>query len=120
MGIGRVNWKNVSDEVRQTAYFAVKTGEVDSANDAHMTWLRDHIKPGANRLVFNGLAPKSIGQFNEARRTGSLPTLRVMLNRSPRRPEIMPRRRRAVPNELAGIGRNDPFVSETDDMRESR
>lgn len=105
MGIGRVNWTNVPLEVRQVAYYAAHTTrEVDPSNDAHLTWLRDHMKPGANRLAFHGQAPRAIAEFNEAARTGSLPTLRVMLSRSPRRPEIMPRRRRGGPSDLTGIG----------------
>lgn len=106
IGTGRVNWKDVSLEVRQVAYFAANvTKEVDPTNDAHQAWLREHMKPGANRLVFHGQAPRAIGAFNEAARTGSLPTLRVMLSRSARRPEIMPRRhRRGEPLDLTGIG----------------
>ncbi len=105
MGTGRVNWKDVSLEVRQVAYFAAtKTKEIDPSNDAHQAWLRDHMKPDANRLVFHGQAPRAIGEYNEAARTGSLPTLRVMLSRNPRRQEIMPRRRRANPLDLTGIG----------------
>lgn len=106
MGTGRVNWSGINDEVRQTAYYAVRTGEIDPKNDAHLAWLRDHVKPGSNRLIFQGQAPNAIGDFNEARRSGSLPTLRVMLTRGPRRPETMPRRRRAAPRrDLAGLGR---------------
>lgn len=106
MGIGHVNWSKVPDEVRQVAFYAVtRTHEIDPNNDAHLSWLRDHIKPTANRLVFNGQAPKAISEFNEARRTGSLPTLRVMLTRGPRKKEIMPRRRAGTPRDLAGIGR---------------
>lgn len=105
MGIGRVNWKDVPLEVRQVAFYAVtRTKEIDPTNDSHLAWLRDHVKPGANRLVFHGQAPRAIGEFNEAARTGSLPTLRVMLARSPRRLEIMPRRRRTSPADLSGIG----------------
>ncbi|MFA6042172.1 MAG: hypothetical protein WCV85_00750 [Patescibacteria group bacterium] len=105
MGIGRVNWTNVPLEVRQVAYYAVtKTGEIDPNNDAHQSWLRDKMKPGSTRLVFHGQAPRAISEFNEAARTGSLPTLRVMLSRGPRRPEFMPRRRRSSPADLTGIG----------------
>ncbi len=105
MGIGRVNWTNVPLEVRQVAYYAAHTTrEIDPGNDAHLTWLRDHMKSGVNRLAFHGQAPRAIAEFNEAARTGSLPTLRVMLSRSPRRPEIMPRRRRGGPSDLTGIG----------------
>jgi hypothetical protein len=98
MGTGRINWTGVPLEVRQVAFFAAtKTHEIDPNNDAHLTWLRDHMKKGAQRLVFHGQAPKAISEYNEAYRTGSLPTLRVMLSRGPRRKETMPRRR-------AGIG----------------
>ena len=102
MGIGRVNWNGVSLEVKQVAYYAVKSGEINPANDADMTWLRDKILPTSKRLVFQGKAPKSIASFNEAMRTGSLPTLRVMLTRSPRRKETMPRRRAGI-----GLGNGD-------------
>lgn len=109
MGIGRVRWNGVSLEVRQVAYYAViRTKELDPANEAHLAWLRDHIAPTSTRLVFQGQAPKALSEYNEAARTGSLPTLRVMLGRNPRRPELMPRRRRTTPrdpDELAGLGR---------------
>lgn len=106
MGTGRINWTNVPPEVRQVAYYAAtQTHEIDPANDAHMSWMREKMKPGANRLVFSGQAPKAVAAFNEAARTGSLPTLRTMLTRSARRPEFMPRRRRTVPRDLSGIGR---------------
>lgn len=99
MGTGHINWSGVPLEVRQVAFFAAtKTGEIDPQNDAHLTWLRDHMKADAKRLVFHGQAPKAISEYNEAYRTGSLPTLRVMLSRGPRRKEVMPRRR-------PGIGR---------------
>jgi hypothetical protein len=100
MGVGRINWHKVPLDVRQVAYYAAtKTGELSATNDGHLTWLRDHMKPDAKRLVFHGQAPKAISEFNEAARTGSLPTLRVMLARGPRRREVMPRRR-------AGLGRD--------------
>jgi hypothetical protein len=92
MGIGLINWKNVSLEVKQVAYFAVQTGEIDPKDTAKMDNLRDKIKPGASRLLFSRIAPKAISKFNDASRTGSLPTLRVMLSRTPRRPEMMKRR----------------------------
>jgi len=105
MGVGRVNWTNVPLEARQVAYYAVRdTHEIDPNNDAHQSWLRDHMKAGVNRLAFHGQAPRAIGLYNEAARTGSLPTLRVMLSRGPRRPEFMPRRRRSSPTDLSGIG----------------
>lgn len=108
MGVGRVNWNGVSLEVKQVAYYAVThTREIDPTNDAHQAWLRDHIKPTSKRLVFQGQSPKAISAFNEAMRTGSLPTLRVMLTRSPRRKENMPRRRPGVARDLAGIGRGE-------------
>lgn len=109
MGVGRINWSNVPTEVRQVAFFAAtQTKEIDPTNDGHLSWLRDHMKEGANRLVFHGQAPRAISMYNEAARTGSLPTLRVMLSRNPRQPEIMPRRRRAAPKDLSGIGGTYP------------
>jgi len=102
IGVGRVTWKDVSLEVRQVAFFAAtQTSEIDSSNDGHLMWLRDNMDKDANRLVFHGQAPRAIAAYNEAARTGSLPTLRVMLSRGPRRKEIMPRRQRRRP---AGIG----------------
>lgn len=110
MGIGRINWHNVPLDVRQVAYFAAtQTNEIDLKNDGHLSWLRDNMKPGARRLVFHGQAPRAISEYNEAARTGSLPTLRVMLSRGPRRAEAFPRRRRTTPHDLSGIGSNsDP------------
>jgi hypothetical protein len=102
-GIGRINWHDVSLEVRQVAYYAVKTGEVNPNDNAVMNQLRDKVKPGASRLIFSGMAPKAIASFNEANRTGSLPTLRVMLSRSPRRKEAMPRRRMGVARDVSGF-----------------
>lgn len=105
MGIGRVNWSKTSLEVKQVAYYAAtKTNELDPKNDGHMSWLRDHMKDGANRLTFHGQAPRAIAMYNEAARTGSLPTLRTMLSRNARRKEIMPRRRRTSPRDLTGVG----------------
>lgn len=106
MGIGRVNWMGVSLEVRQVAHLAViKTREIDPTNDAHTAWLRDHVTKSSNRLTLQGMAPKAIGEYNNALRTGSLPTLRVMLVRSPRRQEVMPRRRAKYDSDRAGLGR---------------
>lgn len=106
LGAGRINWHGVSLEVKQVAYYAVKTGEVDPKNESQMSIIRDKIKPGVSRLVWTGMAPKAISMFNQENRSGSLPTLRVMLNRAPRRREIMSRRRTAVPRDLAGLGRD--------------
>lgn len=104
MGLGRVQWNKVPLEVRQVVYLAViKTGEIDPTNEAHLTWLRDHVNENANRLSFHGQAPRAITEYNEAARTGSLPTLRVMLSRSPRQRELMPRRRRSAPGEVSRI-----------------
>jgi hypothetical protein len=110
IGIGRINWTGVATDVRQVVYFAASvTHELDARNDAHTTWLRDHIKPGVSRLELRGQCPNALTSFNEANRTGSLPTLRVMLSRSPRREETMPRRRRTEPRDLTGLGRGvDP------------
>ncbi len=95
IGTGRIKWKGVPLEVRQVAYYAVtQTKELDPSNDAHLTWLRDNVTKDSKRLMFHGQAPKAIAAYNDAARTGSLPTLRVMLSRGPRRKEIMPRRRR--------------------------
>ncbi|MBI2055953.1 MAG: hypothetical protein HYT37_01065 [Candidatus Sungbacteria bacterium] len=108
MGIGRVRWNSVPLEVKQVTYYAVtRTKEIDPANEAHLAWLRDHISSTSTRLVFQGQAPKALSEYNEAARTGSLPTLRVMLGRGPRRAELMPRRRRTTPRDLAGLGRTE-------------
>lgn len=105
VGVGRVSWNNVPLDVRQVCYFAVKTGEINPANDSHLTWLRDHVKPGCNRFVFKGQAPKAVTAFNDANRTGSLPTLKVRPTRGPRKPETMPRRRQFNPSDLPGLTR---------------
>lgn len=108
MGIGRVRWNGVGLEVRQVTYYAViRTKELDPTNEAHLAWLRDHVTPTSTRLVFQGQTPKALSEYNEAARTGSLPTLRVMLGRNPRRPELMPRRRRTAPRDLAGLGKTE-------------
>ncbi len=110
MGTGRVNWNGVSLEVRQVAYYAsTVTHELDVANDTHAAWLRDHLKSTSNRLVFQGLCPKALSVFNDKSRTGELPNLRVTLSRTgPRRPELMPRRRRVMTRgDLAGVGKTE-------------
>lgn len=105
MGIGRINWKDVDLEVRQVAYYAATvTHEISPTNDGHLAWLRDNMKPGVKRLVFHGQAPRAISTYNAAVRTGALPMLKVMLSRSPRRQEIMPRRRTKNALDLTGIG----------------
>jgi hypothetical protein len=113
MGFGRVMWNGVSLEVKQVAWFAVtKTKEIDPKNDGHMAWMREKMKPGVNRLVFHGQAPLANSEYNAAARTGSLPTLRVMLAKSTaRRPEIMPRRRATTPRDLSGIDVNPHPIS---------
>jgi hypothetical protein len=62
VGLGRISWNGVSLDVRQVCYFAVtKTGEIKPDNNADITWLRDHIKPGCDmrepplRRLFRGL-----------------------------------------------------------------
>ena len=108
MGIGRIKWTGVAMEAKQTVYFAVReTGEIDPKNDAHLSWLRDHVKPTSNRLSFHGQAPRAIALYNERARSGSLPNLRVMLSRGPRRPETMPRRRNTTPRDMSGSGIGD-------------
>lgn len=93
MGIGRINWHGVSLEVRQVVFFATRSGELTASDEAKLQWLRSNIKQGSNYLTLRGEFPKAIGMFNEAKRTGSLPTLRVTLGRTARRKETMPRRR---------------------------
>lgn len=105
MGVGRVNWHDVTLEVKQAVFYAVRSGEISPSDDNHMTWLRDNIKPTSRRLVLQGRAPKALAAWNEAMRTGTLPTLRVMMTRAARRQEFMPRRRSGSPRDLAGIGR---------------
>jgi hypothetical protein len=106
MGVGRVNWHDVTLEVKQAVFYAVRSGEISPTDENHMTWLRDNIKPTSRRLVLQGRAPKALASWNEAMRTGTLPTLRVMMTRAARRPEFMPRRRSAAPRDLSGIGRD--------------
>lgn len=115
MGTGRVMWSGVNLDVRQVVFLAItETKELNAGNDAHLQWLRDNIKPGVSRLALNGQVPKAASLYNEKFRTGSLPTLRVMLGRGPRRPEIAPRRRYTTPRDLSGIGKNNPFGGDDD------
>ena len=104
MGVGRVNWSGVADEVKQVVFFAVRSGEIDPKNESHTSWLRDHLTKSSRYLVMHGMAPKAIAKFNEAKRTGELPTLLVTLSRAPRAPRFMPNRRRVVPKNLSGLG----------------
>ncbi len=106
MGIGRINWHSVPLEVRQVAYFATRSGELSAGDESKLQWLRTNIKPETKRLDLRSEFPKAIGMFNEANRTGSLPTLRVTLGRGPRRKEVMPRRRlNSGPRDLSGLKR---------------
>lgn len=100
MGIGRINWHNVPLDVRQVVFFATtQTGELDPTSDAKLQWLRSNIGPDTRRLNLRGEFPKALNAWNEASRTGALPTLRVQLSRSARKPEVMPRRRARTLNE---------------------
>jgi hypothetical protein len=105
MGIGRVAWRGVSLEVKQVAYYAVRTNEINPSSEADLNWLRDNMTPDAKRTKFSRKAPQAIAAFREAYRTGQLPMLRVMLTRGPRRKEVMPRRRSGTMRDLSGIGR---------------
>lgn len=103
IGTGRVNWTGVPLDVKQVVYLAViQTGELNSADEAKLQWLRSNVKPGMNRLTLRGEFPKALGAYNEAARTGALPTLRVQLSRGARRPEVMPRRRSYDPKGGTG------------------
>lgn len=104
MGIGRINWHNVPLDVRQVVFFATRTGELSAGEESKLQWLRTNIKSETKRLDLRGEFPKAIGMFNEANRTGSLPTLRVTLGRAPRRKEVMPRRRTLGDNQRRIIG----------------
>lgn len=105
-GTGRINWYNVPLEVRQVVYFAIKSGEINPANEAHLTWLRDHINQAATRMIFHSQAPKALAAYNEAARSGSLPTLRKSVSGRPaRRTEIMARRRRAEARDMSDARR---------------
>ena len=93
MGVGRINWHSVPLDVRQVVFYATtQTHELNSSDDAGLARLRDKIGPTTTRLNLRGDFPKAMAAYNEALRTGSLPTLRVQLSRSPRRREVMPRR----------------------------
>jgi hypothetical protein len=115
MGVGRINWHNVPIEVRQVVYFAAsQTRELNPSDDTAMARLRDKIGPTTTRLDLRGDFPKAIAAYNEALRTGSLPTLRVQLARSPRRRENMPRRRQMQTRDLSGYPK-DPALVRGDD-----
>jgi hypothetical protein len=114
IGIGRVNWSGVDLPLRQVVFYGVQSGEINPHDDATLQWLRDTIRPGATRLALHGRCPQAITAFNEARRTGTLPTLRVQLSRAPRRPEMMPRRRPA-PTRNGGGASGAPFPAQPGD-----
>ncbi len=106
MGKGRIMWNGVPLEVRQVVYFAARqTHELDSNDPSAMARLRDKITPTTTRLSLRGDFPQAIAAYNSALRTGSLPTLRVQLSRSPRKSEVMPRRRiSSGPRDLSDTG----------------
>lgn len=112
MGVGRVNWHNVPLEVRQVVFYAAtQTGELDPRDETVLARLRDKIGPTSTRLDLRGDFPKAMAAYNEALRTGSLPTLRVQLARSARRPELMPRRRTTSgPRDLSGNPSGPAYV----------
>jgi hypothetical protein len=111
MGFGRINWHATPLDVRQVVYFAANTtGELNQSDEAMLGRLRDKIGPTTNRLTLRTDFPKAIAAYNEALRTGSLPTLRVQLSRQPRRREVMPRRRTMSTNDrrdLSELGREE-------------
>lgn len=92
MGTGRIRWNGVSLDVRQMVYFAVQTGELDPGDGASVARLRDKISSDVKRTDLAIEFPAANSRYNEAARSGALPTLRVQLNRT-RRKETMPRRR---------------------------
>lgn len=99
MGVGRVKWSGVALDVRQVIYYAAtQTREVSVDNETKLQWLRSNISPKTTRLQLKAEFPNALTKWNEANRTGALPTLRTQLNRS-RRPEVMPRRRTLGDNE---------------------
>lgn len=95
MGIGRINWHSVPLDVRQIVFFAVKCGEMLPNDESKLTWLRANVKSTTTKAILRPEFPKALVEYNEAYRTGSLPTLRTQLSRSPRKQETMPRRRTA-------------------------
>jgi hypothetical protein len=123
MGVGRINWHNVPLDVRQVVYFASsQTRELNVSDETALARLRDKIGPTTTRLALHGDFPKAMAVFNEAARTGSLPTLRVQLARPARRPEVMPRRRTVSPRDVSGYPRDPAFVrgDELDPIGSSR
>jgi hypothetical protein len=117
LGVGRVSWKGVEIETRQAFRLALKTGEIDPTQESDMDWVRDHVKAGVSRYVLKGRAPKALVAFNEGKRTGELPMLRVTLTHGARKPRIMPNRRRLGDDRprptnrdrdrLAGVGKDN-------------
>ena len=93
MGIGRINWHNVPLDVRQIVFFAVKSGELSSTDESKLSWLRSNIKTTTTKATLRPEFPKALMEYNEAYRTGTLPTLRTQLSRTARKNETMPRRR---------------------------
>ena len=93
MGIGNIRWNGVPLDVRQVVYFATQSGELSAGNESKLQWLRDHIKPGVTKSALRLEFPKALVLWREASRTGTLPMLKGQLSRTPRKPEVMPRRR---------------------------
>lgn len=118
-GKGRINWTNVPLDVRQVVFYAVtQTHELDPNDEPTLGRLRDRIKPGISRSSLRTEFPKAITAWNEANRTGSLPTMRKQqTNRGARRPEIATRRRAGSPRDLSDYPR-DPALVRGDDWSE--
>lgn len=101
IGLGRIAWNKISPEVRQVVYFAVReTREINPSSETDLQWLRDNIKHGVTRVALRMKWPKANAMWNEANRTGALPTLRIQLSRPARRPQVGPSRRNALPRDL--------------------
>lgn len=106
IGLGRVKWNNIPMPLRQVLYYAATaTNEIGSDNETKLSWLRTNLKPEMKVGQLQGEFPEAVKLFREHNRLGDLPTLKVQLTRSPRRPEMFPRRRPLVrPPVEAGAG----------------
>lgn len=109
MGSGRIHWGPVSLDVRQMVFLAVnETHELNPSDNGQVARLRDHINKDTTRMTLQGDYPLAYTLYNEKLRTGALPTLRVQIARSARRPEIMPRRRTRPEGGQPGPGSTFP------------
>lgn len=114
-GVGGVRYKGTTLDIRQVIYLAKVVGEINADNwESKVSWLRNNVTAATSRRDLALEFPRAVGKWQEMDRANSLPPLRVMNNRKPRREEVIPRRRRqpdrgSQKEGLPGTGSGFPY-----------